>query len=150
MTTFPSTLVCTGCGSWLKLDVKKSGSLYALALCGATLLLGYFSLYFLILLPVYFVLSLGPLQSLSVDLVKKRKAELWTISRRTGSLRPLDQREAEAQRDVQLSSKLTGTQPFRKARRARGECDDFENGRRKSERPKTAYDLNELPTGLPH
>lgn len=150
MTSFPITLVCTGCGSWLRLDVKRSGSFLAIGLTAMTLGLAYFSPYFLVLVPLYFVLSVGPLQSLSVEVVKKRKAELWTISRRTGNLRPLKPRESEAHRDVQLSSKLAGTHPFRKPRRKNDRYADYQPGKAKHKRPKVGYDLNELPSGLPN
>jgi len=156
MTTFPLTLVCVGCGSWLRLDVKRSGSLAIMLLCIGTLVLAYFSPYFLILLPLYLVASMGPLQSFSVELVKKRKADLWTINRRTGKLRPMNEAEKEAQNDLALSGKLTGVRPFRAlpggkslrgkvlARRA-----DRENKLLpKNKRPNFRFD--DLPTGLPH
>ena len=113
MTTFPLTLVCAGCGSWLKIDVQRSGSALAMVLGLTTLFLAYFSPYFLILLPLYLVLSMGPLQNFSVELIKKRKAELWTINRRTGNLRPVNEAEEEADRDLQLSNKLVGARSFR-------------------------------------
>lgn len=152
MTTFPLTLVCSGCGSWLKLDVRRSGSLVILALCFVTLGLAYFSPYFLVLLPLYFVASMGPLQSFSVSLIKKRRAELWTISRRTGALRPMTGAEKEAQQDLQLSKKLIGARPFRavqggKHRRRR--CDDGLTGQSKAHGARPDYSLKDLPTGLP-
>ncbi len=112
MTTFPLTLICAGCGSWLKLDAKRPNGL-ALAIMGlVTISLAYFSLYFLILLPLFLVLSVGPMLHFTVELIKKRKAELWTINRRTGGLRPYGPAEQEAQRDLNLSDKLTGVRPF--------------------------------------
>lgn len=150
MTSFPLTLVCTGCGSWLKLDVKRSGSFVALGMTALTLGLAYFSPYFLILVPLYFVLSMGPLQTFSVELVKKRKAELWTISRRTGDLRPLKPQESEAQRDLQLSAKLAGSHAFRKPRRRSDQFADYKKNQAHHKRPKVGYNLNELPSGLPN
>jgi len=146
MNSFPVTIVCTGCGSWVKLDVKSSGSLAILALCGLTGVAAFFSLYFLILLPLYFVLSMGPLQSFSAELIKKRKAELWTINRLSGALRPLDDAERQAQHDVQLSHKLMGVRPFRSlpcsSKPARKRA--LPDGHRPS------FDASNLPTGLPN
>ena len=154
MTTLPLTLVCAGCGSWLQLDVKRSGSSVVMALGLATLALAYFSAYFLILLPVYLVLSMGPLQNFSVEMVKKRKAELWTINRRTGGLRPVNEAEHEARRDMQLSNKLVGARPFRSI--LRGEADS--DGRNPSavkaaltaSLKRREMNMKDLPTGLPH
>ena len=154
MTTFPLTLICAGCGSWLKLDVKRSGSALAMALGLGTLFLAYFSPYFLILMPLYLVLSMGPLQNFSVELVKKRKAELWTINRRTGNLRPVNEAEQAAERDLQLSNKLVGARSFRSVAKpgsAKGPH------KRSSARTTLATSMkrsdfsgDEMPTGLPH
>jgi hypothetical protein len=178
MTSFPLTLVCAGCGSWLKLDVKRTGNMVVLALCVATLGLAYFSPYFLVLMPLYLVLAVGPLVNFSVEMVKKRRAELWTINRRSGSLRPVNAAEQEAQRDVQLSSKLAGMQPFevlpgglglasempKDLSKAAAKAENWRSRRpkrpgdmpvcasvvqaAKNTRPK--YSFEELPTGLPH
>jgi len=146
LNSFPATVVCTGCGSWVKLDVKSSGSLGIFALCGLTGVAAYFSLYFLILLPLYFVLSMGPLQSFSTELIKKRKSELWTINRLSGALRPLGDAEKEAQRDLQLSHKLMGVRPFRSVH-SRAPNVDY-NGPMAARRP--GFDTSNLPTGLPN
>ena len=155
MTTFPLTLVCAGCGSWLQLDVKRTGSIFVLALSFITLGLAYFSPYLLVLLPLYLVLSMGPLLSFSVEMIKKRKVDLWTINRRTGLLRPLKDAEKDAQYDMQLSNKLIGVRPFRAlasglpSRKVKSsETGAEEQPYSKSQRPK--YDLDDLPTGLPH
>lgn len=150
MTTFPATLVCTGCGSWLKIDVKRTGSMVAFALCAVTLGMAYFVPYLLMLIPVYFVLSMGPLQSYSVEMVRERQSDLWTISRRTGSLRQMNPREAEAHRDLQLSNKLAGATPFRKPRRKNDQFADYVPRGLEAGRPVPDYDLSELPTGLPN
>jgi len=152
MANLPLTLVCAGCGSWVQLDVKRTGSLVVLLLCFITFGLAYFSPYFLILLPLYLVLSMGPLQSFSVSLVKKRKADLWTINRISGALRPLNDAERDAEHDVQLSRKLSGVRPFKavsggkKFSRTKDdtECRPY----RTHKRPK--YSLDDLPTGLPN
>jgi len=155
MAKFPQTLVCAGCGSWLTLDVKRTGSLVVLLLCAVTLGLAYFSLYFLILLPLYFVLSMGPLLRFSVALIEKRRADIWTINRRTGALRPLNEAEKAAERDVMLSHKLGGLRAFRpvplsKSRIKAAHCpsQDRPGSDPKKARPK--FNVDDLPTGLPH
>jgi len=154
MTTFPLTLVCAGCGSWLKLDVRRSGSAVVMALGLGTLFLAYFSPYFLILMPLYLVLSMGPLQNFSVELVKKRKAELWTINRRTGNLRPVNEAEQEADRDLQLSNKLVGARAFRSVIK---QSDDHRPQKHSGARAALAASMkrsdfrgDDMPTGLPH
>lgn len=154
MTTLPLTLVCAGCGSWLKLDVKRSNNAPVMALGLITLFLAYFSPYFLILLPLYLVLSMGPLQNFSVELIKKRKAELWTINRRTGHLRPVNEAEEAADRDLQLSKKLVGARSFRSLSGAdRKKGPSPQGGARAAlaaSLKRGEFGTDEMPSGLPH
>ena len=162
MATLPLTLVCSGCGSWVRLDVKQGGNFVVLGFGLMTLALAYFSAYFLILLPLYLVLSMGPLQNFSVELIKKRKAELWTINRRTGHLRPVNEAEEDVERDAAVSGKLASMQPFRSIAAAKkyhrkmhadGSKHSHKTGVKAAlaasmERRK--LNLDDLPTGLPN
>ncbi|PCI59452.1 MAG: hypothetical protein COB37_11440 [Kordiimonadales bacterium] len=122
MTSFPVTLVCTECGSWLKLDAPNRGNVLVFLPSLVTVALAGFSPYFLILLPLCFLVSVGPIQNLSVELIKKRQSELLRqLKDRPSALRvsnaqPLavDCRiDDDLPHGVRLSHKLRAVRPFR-------------------------------------
>lgn len=122
MTSFPVTLVCTECGSWLKLDAPKRGNLLAFLPSLFTVALAFFSPYFLILLPLCFLVSVGPIQNLSVELIKKRQSEMLRQFkaqpsvlrvRNTQPLSPDCRIDDDLPDGVRLSHKLLHVRPFR-------------------------------------
>ncbi|MEX0300484.1 MAG: hypothetical protein AB3N28_15530 [Kordiimonas sp.] len=111
MANLPATVVCTGCGSWFKVDAGNSGGSALVGLSIVTVILAYFWPIMLVFLPVYFVMSMGRLESFTVELVHEPRAELWTISRETGEIRKLDDQEAVPGTDTKLSDKLANVSP---------------------------------------
>ncbi len=111
MANLPATVVCTGCGSWFKVDVGNSGGSALVGLSIVTVVLAYFWPIMLVFLPVYFVMSMGRLESFTVELVHEPRAELWTISRETGEIRKLDDQELVLGTDTKLSDKLAKVTP---------------------------------------
>lgn len=111
MTNLPSTVVCTGCGSWYTIDVENSGGGLLAALIVGTVVLAFFWPMALILLPVYLVVSTGSSQNFIVDLIRKPRTELWTISRETGDIERINSDYAEQRFEKNLSAKIGRLRP---------------------------------------
>lgn len=127
MANLPATIVCTGCGSWMRIDAKNTGNLTLAALFIGTLAVAWFIPVVLILLPVYLVLSSGGSDRIVVTAVDKRPANLWTINRETGEMEQLS-KLADAQAESAdagkkpdtVSKKFSEMRPFEAKRMAQG------------------------------
>lgn len=111
MANLPATVVCTGCGSWFRIDVENSGGMALVGLTLVTLVLAFFWPIMLVFLPVYFVMSMGRLQRFNTELVQEPRAEIWTISRETGEIKRMSPEEEGAVLDTKLSEKFAGLSP---------------------------------------
>ncbi|MFC3051639.1 hypothetical protein [Kordiimonas pumila] len=85
MANLPATVICTGCGTWMRLDVRKSGSIILATLFIATMIAAWFWTAALILLPVYLVLSTSTMERFTITPVEKRHVNLWSINRDSGT-----------------------------------------------------------------
>jgi len=111
MANLPATVVCTGCGSWIDIDVENTGGGLLIALVSGTLLLAFFWPAVLIMLPLYLVVSTGATRNFVVELVQKPRAELWTINRDTGDVERLNSEYNELRFEEKLSEKIGKLRP---------------------------------------
>jgi len=110
MANLPATVVCTGCGSWFKIDVENSGGKALVGLSLVTLILAYFWPIVLVFLPVLFVMSMGSLQTFKIEMLQEPRTEVWTISRETGEIYPLKDKEGSDEGLI-LSEKFKNLSP---------------------------------------
>ncbi len=150
MASLPATVICTGCGSWLTIDVKRSGSLPAFAALGIIAAVSFFWLPALVLAPVTFVISFNYRQKFSVIEAKKGAPKLWTVDRNTGELTEeatapvmddLKPRRAKYMQASVARKKITHISAFRRL--------PEHIKLRRAEKIKRSTDT-ELPPGLPH
>ncbi|UTW59971.1 hypothetical protein KFE96_06605 [Kordiimonas sp. SCSIO 12603] len=86
MAHLPATVVCTGCGTWLTIDVKSTGSMPALVVFLGVVVASLFWLPILVLAPLTLVLTLRDRQRFTVETAKRCKPKLWTVTEENGEL----------------------------------------------------------------
>jgi len=161
MANLPATIVCTGCGAWMQIDVKNTGSLLLAAVFLVTLGVAWFIPAVLILLPVYLVLSTGTMERFAVTLSEKRPTKVWTINRDTGAIEklgakkdPVTTQEFEENLSGTIGTKLNRLRPFvGKASGVHRAPDQTRSGIKDitdSVPLVSAETGNGLPRGLPH
>ena len=149
MAHLPATVVCTGCGTWLTIDVKSTGSLPALAAFCAVIVASFFWLPALIFAPVTLVLTMRDKQRFTVELAKRSKPRLWAVVEENGELQkkslPVKMEKIKAgrqalRRQFSESQKKVHLSSFR---------DLPEHIKAKRAKDRKARD-DEFPPGLPH
>ena len=115
MVSLPATVICTGCGSWLTVDVKNGGSLPAAITFIGILVFAFFWPPALILLPLTLLISFTMGQRFSVEASKKGEVHLWTIDRETGEIQELPDYKPYVipQKHEVVGNKLRNLSPFK-------------------------------------
>lgn len=150
MAHLPATVVCTGCGTWLSIDVKSTGSMPALMAFVVIIVTSFFWLPALILAPVTLVLTMRHKQQFTVETAKRCKPRLWTVTEENGALKRKDMPvkmekikagRAALRRQLSSSHKTVHLSRFR---------DVPAHIKTKHQKENSHSHDEELPPGLPH